>query len=199
MKMNTSAIATILGTVILGLNRSSGSKSVYRYDPHMDRYVYTPNKISNSKRDADKKALVTMIDFRNLDIEKIPDDYFLQFPALKDLLLQGNKLSTLPSSLFSLHNLEKLYLTDNRGITVLPSQISNLEKLRALGLSGTNITSIPDEIGELKNLHWLDLSYGKIRPPKREVLQKWAKTMHPEVFMEIIQSIPKEQSELRRF
>jgi Leucine-rich repeat (LRR) protein len=197
--MNTSTMATILGTAALGIIRSSGSKSVYEYSEYYDRYVYAPNRISNSKRDADKKALVTMIDFRALDIEEIPDDYFLQFPALKDLLLQGNKLSTLPSSLFSLHNLEKLYLTDNRGITVIPSQISNLENLRALGLSGTNITSIPDEIGELENLHWIDLSYGKIRPPRREILQKWAKTMHPEVFMEIIESIPKEKSELRKF
>jgi Leucine-rich repeat (LRR) protein len=197
--MNTSTMATILGTAALGIIRSSGSKSVYEYSEYYDRYVYAPNRISNSKRDADKKALVTMIDFRSLDIEEIPDDYFLQFPALKDLLLQGNKLSTLPSSLFSLHNLEKLYLTDNRGITVIPSQISNLENLRALGLSGTNITSIPDEIGELENLHWIDLSYGKIRPPRREILQKWAKTMHPEVFMEIIESIPKEKSELRKF
>jgi len=196
--MNTSTLATILGASALGFLKSSGSKSAYKYDDAFDRYVYSPKKFSNSKKDKDKKALVTMIDFRGLDIEEIPDDYFFQFPNLKDLLLQGNKITRLPSSLFSLQNLEKLYLTDNLGITAIPSQISNLQKLTTLGLSGTNITSLPNEIQELKNLYWLDLS-GQIKLPRKDVLQRWVETMHPEVIIEILTYSEKEQSELRRF
>ena len=95
-----------------------------------------------------------------------------------------NELSTLPSTIGQLDNLEVLNITGNP-MTSLPEEIGDLDNLRELlaGDSykvsldtwlcltdcesyhyvGVELTSLPESIGNLSNLEILDMPYGKLR------------------------------------
>ncbi|XP_058000519.1 probable disease resistance protein At4g27220 isoform X2 [Hevea brasiliensis] len=86
---------------------------------------------------------------------KIPDDFFSTMKELKVLDLTGLHLSSLPSSLKFLQNLQTLCLD----YCVLEdiAAIGELNNLQVLSLLGSNIVQLPREIGKLTRLRLLDL------------------------------------------
>ena len=76
---------------------------------------------------------------------------------LEKLYLANNELTTLPDSIVELKNLETLYLTNNE-LTTLPDSIIELTNLKTLDLSSNKLTTLPDSIVELKNLEYLRVS-----------------------------------------
>jgi len=75
--------------------------------------------------------------------------------------LGGNRLNSIPESIFKLTKLEELRLSQNY-LESVPRQIGNLKKLTSLGLAGNKLTSIPKEIGKLKKLDVIFLGYNKL-------------------------------------
>ncbi|GBG62546.1 hypothetical protein CBR_g31185 [Chara braunii] len=68
------------------------------------------------------------------------------------------KIEEIPKQIGQLTNLRKLDLQGATLITSLPSEISNLHKLKSLGLSECeSIEALPDGIAQLTNLELLDL------------------------------------------
>lgn len=61
------------------------------------------------------------------------------------LILADKKLTTFPTEIFELKNLEYLDLSDNR-LTALPENIGSLTELFYLDLSGNTISSLPEDI-----------------------------------------------------
>ena len=77
------------------------------------------------------------------------------------LHLQHNQLTSLPTDIGNLTQLQELYL-DNNQLTSVPTDIGNLAKLQRLNLGGNQLTSVPTDIGNLVNLEWLYLSNNQL-------------------------------------
>ncbi|TQD83234.1 hypothetical protein C1H46_031197 [Malus baccata] len=146
------------------------------------------NKFNGSIPSFSMAKNLTLIDIsHNLLDGTIPSSLF-SLPMLQDLDLSNNLLDgTIPSSLFSLPMLQYLDLSYNSfsgqlpefgnfsSLQVLdlssnslegpiPMSIFNLRELNELSLSSNNFSgSFPlNDIQQLKNLSWLDLSYNSL-------------------------------------
>jgi len=73
------------------------------------------------------------------------------------LVLEGRRLTNLPSSIDLLKKLEYINL-DNNNLTKLPPSIGNLEKLEHISLKKNSLESLPSSIGNLKKLQFLMLN-----------------------------------------
>ncbi|KAI3896302.1 hypothetical protein MKX03_009666 [Papaver bracteatum] len=106
----------------------------------------------------------------NRSLKKIPDKFFEKMNKLQALDICGVRISTLPSSMSSLVNLQSLdmgvhgydsysHVKHGRGFhsQLDISSLGEFIKLEILNLSGLQI-SLPMEIGWLTRLKWLDLS-----------------------------------------
>ncbi|XP_043698901.1 putative disease resistance protein At1g63350 [Telopea speciosissima] len=96
---------------------------------------------------------------------------------LQILHVSGYDVRTLPQEIGGLTNLKSLHLSRNIDfyfsnsdpkLIISPKVLSRLSHLEELHLNHCNISTLPQEVGELKNLKSLDLSgnLGLIIPPK---------------------------------
>jgi len=91
----------------------------------------------------------------------LPKDFGTMRVTLRDLDLSGNKLTTVPPSLLTLHGLRNLYVGGN-DITHLPRGIKEFRKLRVFYLGGNKLRTIPDEISQLGHLIALILADNRL-------------------------------------
>jgi len=175
--MNKYALGTIIGTVLLGLDKARrGAKNQYEVEDIEDIYNLS----------AQEKAQITYLNFNDMGITQIPDDIFYGFENLEILNFHGNQLRELPQSIRNLTNLRYLYL-DHNGLTELPDSIGNLTNLKELHLINNDLTELPDSIGNLTNLEmlWLDENPLKKPVPKETILKMIRNGVHKDVIEEI--------------
>jgi len=91
------------------------------------------------------------------NLEEIPQEWKAISKALR-LSLKSNKLKRLPGSFYA-PELMSLLLGGNQIQCVPASFLSNFPKLRVLDLRHGEFVSLPEELGDLKDLVCLDLSY----------------------------------------
>lgn len=89
---------------------------------------------------------------------------------LKEVYLDGNKITQFPKALLSLKNLEELSLGINR-ISIIPKDIYKLKTLKTLKLYSNKISRIPCELSKMKNLKNLYLFRNKISKIPHELSQ----------------------------
>lgn len=82
-------------------------------------------------------------------------------PNIHTLLLSGNHLKNIPSSIHIFKNVSMLVLTKN-AFSHFPMQILQLSNLSMLKISENNLSTIPNEIMQLQKLGLLDCSTNKI-------------------------------------
>lgn len=82
-------------------------------------------------------------------------------PKLSRLFLVGNNLNTLPPEIRHLTGLHQLTISNNQ-LTTLPPEIAQLSNLRALNLSRNNFTTLPKEVYQLPRLKSLNLYHNPI-------------------------------------
>ena len=75
--------------------------------------------------------------------------------------LSFNALDILPTELCSLKNLEVLLLNDNRIVTI-PDTINQLTHIKLLNLSNNEFTAIPNSLGFLVNVEEIDISMNTV-------------------------------------
>ena len=99
-------------------------------------------------------------------LSSLPDS-IKEFKKLTTLSLNNNKLQCLPKSIVELKSLEKLLLSDNQ-LKEIPTNIDELTKLQVLGLGNNQLEKLPTSIGNLKNLMYLNVTNNKLvsLPPK---------------------------------
>lgn len=71
------------------------------------------------------------------------------------------RLKEIPSEVFEMTELKELKLYGNQ-ITEIPPQIANLKNLEKLYLGKNNLKTLPPEIGELKQLKILSVQYNQL-------------------------------------
>ncbi|RLN71867.1 hypothetical protein BBJ28_00006722 [Nothophytophthora sp. Chile5] len=101
----------------------------------------------------------------SLDLSKFVALYFQlgKLYKLRELGLEGNKLTQLPEALASLSHLEILRLESNQ-LQALPSQIGTITiSLKTLSAHSNQITELPASFGALTSLLTLDLKKNCIR------------------------------------
>jgi len=105
-----------------------------------------------------------------LGCTELPPKYFSHqriIDKTKELNLIGNKLTSLPSEIGDLVNLEDLILSDNE-LEFVPYEIANLVDLHTLDLQHNKLESLPLEIGSLPNLVQLRLWDNPLHPGEGE-------------------------------
>ena len=99
------------------------------------------------------------VDYLNLDCNKLTNaDALVEFPALKWLRLNSNRLTSLPTNgLSRLSKLRRIYLAGNR-FSVVPEPLAELSSLEEIDLSGNvGIKEVPDWMAKMRGLK--DLSF----------------------------------------
>jgi len=94
----------------------------------------------------------------------LPTNFGYQLANLQKLLVQLNKLRSLPSSVCELKSLRYLDVHFNE-LRSLPEALGDLKNLEVLNASSnfSDLVSLPDSIGELTNLVELDVSNNQIK------------------------------------
>lgn len=93
-------------------------------------------------------------------ISKIPSTLF-SLPQLEELNLSNNSLTTISTAISALRNLTSLNLSNNKLLT-FPDAITQLHNLRTLDLRGNQLKTISNSISQLQNLQSLNLSNNEL-------------------------------------
>jgi len=107
--------------------------------------------------------IATLSELETLDIgrnqlTRLPN---VSFSKLESIVLNNNKLESLPPKLFDTTSLVYIDADFNKLVSI-PTEIENLKKLKFLVLSNNQIQQLPDTIGELPSLVTLSLQFNNI-------------------------------------
>ncbi len=94
-----------------------------------------------------------------------------QLKKLVELSLPLNAIQKIPDEIKNLKNLKVIDLTDNSGITNIDN-ITTLTNLETLNLFGCGLTSLPKDIGNLEKLKQLGLTGNHLSDAELKRLQK---------------------------
>lgn len=103
---------------------------------------------------------VCSLDLSGQGLTAVPAE-LSRFTKIKKLIVNDNKISTLPPDLFKVQSLMWLHLNKNL-ITSVPAEIKNLTNLEMLSVGENNLSEIPSEVGQLTRLRALGLSRTKV-------------------------------------
>ncbi|XP_035685162.1 leucine-rich repeat protein SHOC-2-like [Branchiostoma floridae] len=126
---------------------------------------------------------LTHLDLSRNKIEDLPDE-LCNITSLRCLSLQDNKLSNLPVRISNLLSLEYLDVSFNRldqykanAIQSLPDDIGRMKELKYINLSSNSLNSLPQSIGYLQELEELILEHNQIEqlPDSIGTLKKLSK------------------------
>ena len=117
-----------------------------------------------------------------------------QLVNLQTLDLADNQLTTLPPEIGQLVNLQSLILQHNQ-LTTLPPEIGQLVNLQSLDLRSNQLSTLPPEIGQLANLQSLDLDSNHLTtlPPQ---LGELVNLQELELFANRLTNLPPEIGQL---
>lgn len=121
--------------------------------------VLRDNTFPSLPEKPDSPNLILLFLQRNRSLRSIPQSFFSTMHSLRVLDLSYNRIHTLPSSLFTLRKLQVLILCNCSFLCSLPPEIKGLEHIEVLDLLGTELFSVPDELGQLTNLKYLQISF----------------------------------------
>lgn len=96
-------------------------------------------------------------------IQSLPDE-ISELPELTEINLRANQLVKLPAAIARCRRLVKLWLTENPKLDLVDAFgiLRRIPTLRQLSLSSMNLTTLPDEIGELTQLEYLSLAWNRL-------------------------------------
>ena len=117
---------------------------------------------------------ILMLDDNKLYV--LPGDFFEGLSSIKRIELSGNNLSTLPKNIFKSKSFGKIEMIDlgENEFEQIPDALKDIESLKTLAFTGNKLKSVPEWIGELKNLTSLFLRYNKFSGEEKKGARKVA-------------------------
>ncbi|MFS7950934.1 putative TIR domain, P-loop containing nucleoside triphosphate hydrolase [Helianthus anomalus] len=118
------------------------------------------------------KPVLFIKDLESLEVLNVSSLHLMEFqdiiPShsnsyLQQLYSEGNDVENLPSSIGNLHKLVNLSFNFCRKLKSLPGSICSLQHLGFLYLRDCGIEELPEDIGQLECLEWLDLSFSEVK------------------------------------
>ncbi|GBG25281.1 Leucine-rich repeat-containing protein 1 [Hondaea fermentalgiana] len=136
-----------------------------------------------------------MLQLADNKLTVVPDGLIEALPDLRELFLDGNQLSSLPSDLGSLSSLRVLEAGGNR-LTDLPSSISSLDRLTSLGLLSNELEDLPSKLDRLTALQHLELQNNMITSVSDIDWGKFSKLTHLNVASNDLSGLPNSFAQL---
>ncbi|KAI3921008.1 hypothetical protein MKW92_046639, partial [Papaver armeniacum] len=129
-------------------------------DGKCSRISLTRNNITVLPSQPELPHLLSLSLRQNSSLEKVPGMFFENMKTLQSLDISLTSISSLPSSFSSLVNLHSLDMGSCKFHSQIDiSVLGGLKKLEILSVAGLELsTSLPEGIGGLSHLKWLDLS-----------------------------------------
>ncbi|ORY89895.1 hypothetical protein BCR43DRAFT_528239 [Syncephalastrum racemosum] len=125
--------------------------------PHTPLIHHGLSKIVGSPDTNATTLQLTSLDLSSCMLPSLSEDIFRTAINLEDLVLDNNKLTSLPSSLAVLRKLSKLSVQGNL-LDTLPAEIGELGELKLLDVQKNNLKSLPKEIWLCPSLQTLNCS-----------------------------------------
>ena len=99
------------------------------------------------------------LDLSHKNLQTIPAELYEE-SALKELWLSDNQITQIPEEIRYLWNLKRFSIYKNQldSLNVLCQMI----QLKIINPSVNKLSSLPEQIGDLKNLQVLDLNYNQL-------------------------------------
>ena len=137
---------------------SGGDRLILR-DCHLDEI---PTSLYSDQRSQLKLSSIKVADLSGNEFVELPvSNFFFHLISVRKLCLSRNRLVCIPDEISLMQNAEILLIEGNR-LTKLPSRIEELNSLRVLDLSNNRLESVQDELGALVNLRVLKLHSNQI-------------------------------------
>ena len=146
-KLGCFSMMPVLENLDLGNNQLSVIPPSLSFAKNLDQLHLMGNNLSDSNS---LYAIFNLVKISYLDLNynkfnKFPINSLSNKPKLYTLLLQGNKITSIPSSLNLLTSLQKLNLADNCIDTVEEGAFDNLTLMKNFFLFNNQISSFPDD------------------------------------------------------
>ncbi|MDR6735578.1 leucine-rich repeat domain-containing protein [Sphingobacterium sp. 2149] len=114
---------------------------------------------------ADFSNFTALEDFSSTNPLTALPESFAQLKKLQVLGLDNTLFTTFPKEIFSLHNLNFLYISgqykNRMKVSTLPDLFGQLPQLKELGIEHAELTTLPKSIATLKNLEKAHFSFNK--------------------------------------
>ncbi|KAL8128303.1 hypothetical protein AgCh_015042 [Apium graveolens] len=130
--------------------------SITRLKGLVDLNLYKCKKLRKLPEDFGNMEGLEIFDARESAIELLPDSFGGLVNLVELDLAYCKKLSNLPNSICKLKLLKRLYLSHCSNLEQLPEQLGKMQCLETLAAAYTAIEQVPDSIGLLGSLKWLD-------------------------------------------
>ena len=91
--------------------------------------------------------------------------------SLRELYLNNNELTALPTSFAHLQNIQELHLENNQ-LDAVPESLGELHNLRELHIQNNELKDVSESIGKLPNLQIFNLSTHHLPDAMREVYNR---------------------------
>ncbi|XP_064477239.1 leucine-rich repeat-containing protein 40-like [Ornithodoros turicata] len=114
---------------------------------------------------------LTFLDLRNNLLAGLPKELRM-LSCIREVNLSFNRLSKLPDVIRSWATLEILFLSDNHIDEVDMEILPQLKQLAVLDLRNNNISQVPPELGNMRQLRNLQLEGNPFRNPRPAILSK---------------------------
>jgi Leucine-rich repeat (LRR) protein len=118
--------------------------------------------LTESQKEMKKKMSIAMLTLKGNYLKTLPFD-FAQLENLTSLNLAQNDFENIPSAIYDLTQLEKLFLYDNKIRSIDGVRVAKLEQLKVLDLWNNQIKKVPVELATMGSLEECNLAKNPLK------------------------------------
>lgn len=110
-----------------------------------------------------KGEVVVELTFKEFKLGELPENLGEYISEVRRLDLKGLNITFIPKSIGMCKNLIDLHITDCNNLTTIPDEIGELSALEDFIINGSQLNKIPSTIGQLTNLSSISITNSPIK------------------------------------